>query len=266
MFCPLCDKWEQGTHTDKVISHHDILPFQRTKYLEDKKQIGEGDTETILITQDFTQLDLESGFIQDLIICCYWHDPDSKDGLGREYRHFVGEKGDKNTINFVAECWKQLLEENWFDTPSKVLIWSDGGPKHFKISANLKLFQAIQKMVPNISWKYHFFPAYHGYNVCDAIASHTKKRINEYSRNFHQLIDGTDKVTNQINTLTNYWAITAIIPKLPLVSETFTNITKYFKFIAPADENKIYAYGNSYCKDSAVLWEVFQRFSIKELK
>jgi hypothetical protein len=267
MFCPLCDKYEKGDQSEKVLFHQKILPFQRVKYLEDKRRIGEGDTETtILITQDFTQLDLESGFVQDLIICCYWHDPNSKDGLKREYRHFVGEKGDKNTINFVAGCWKQLLEETWFDFPSTVLIWSDGGPKHFKISANLKLFQAIQKKFSEIQWEYHFFPAYHGCNVCDAIASHAKKRINEFSRNFHLPMDIADKVTTQINTLANHQATPAIILKNPLLSETFTNITKYFKFMAPADENKIYAYENSYSEQFDVYWEVEERFNIKDFK
>jgi hypothetical protein len=122
MFCPLCDKWNQGICTFKTEKHQNIICFQRKKYLEDKKQIGEGDTDTILITQDFTQLNLKSGFVQDLIICCYWYDSNSKDGLKRAYRHFVGAKGDKNDIKFVAGCWKKLLKEHWFNTPSKVLI------------------------------------------------------------------------------------------------------------------------------------------------
>ena len=148
-FCPHCIKYEAGDQSSKIVAHHELIPFQRGKYLEEKKEIAEGDENTILITQDFTQLELESGFVQDLIICCYWYDEESKDGLGRKYCHFVGKKGDSNGVNFVAGCWKRLLiEENWFRSSKKVLIWSDGGPKHFKVSANLQIFQAIQQKYP----------------------------------------------------------------------------------------------------------------------
>ena len=163
------DPGRQNREHNETPRHSSLSKKERNIWRISKEL--EKDTETILITQDFTQLDLESGFIQDSMICCYWYDSDSKDGLGRDYRHFVGQKGDKNDIKFVAGCWKQLLEEHWFNTPSKVLIWSDGGPKHFKISANLKLFQVIQRERSDIDWEYHFFPAYHGCNVCDSVAS-----------------------------------------------------------------------------------------------
>ncbi len=264
MFCPLCDKWTKGNTTEKVMNHQNILLYQRKKYLENKKQIGEGDTETILITQDFTQLDLESGFIQDLIICCYWYNSNSKDGLERDYRHFVGQKGDKNDIRFVAGCWKQLLEEHWFNLASRVLIWSDGGPKHFKISANLKLFQAIQKQRSDIDWEYHFFPAYHGCNVCDTVASQAKKKMNEDSRNFHEPNNSPEKVMEKINHLVNHQAVSANISRITLISETLTNLTKYFKFTAPPDENNIYAFKNSYCEDPEVYWNITEHFDLED--
>ena len=71
IFCHLCDKFKIGDLTTKIVHHHDLIPIQRGKYMIEKQKIGEGDIETILITQDFTQLDLTRGFVQDLIICCY---------------------------------------------------------------------------------------------------------------------------------------------------------------------------------------------------
>ncbi len=76
----------------------------------DKLAIGTGDSTVALITQDFTQIELESGFIQDLIICKYTYDSHCSDGLKREYKHFLGNPGDKNTIEFVVGAWKQLME------------------------------------------------------------------------------------------------------------------------------------------------------------
>jgi len=42
-----------------------------------KRALAAGDlpAQSVILLQDFTQIDLESGFIQDLIICAYTHDP-----------------------------------------------------------------------------------------------------------------------------------------------------------------------------------------------
>ena len=76
----------------------------------------------------------------------------------------------------MAGYWKVLLKEPWFNIPSKVQIWSDGGPKHFKIASNMRLLQAIQELKPDIQWEYNFFPAYHGCNVCDALPHMQRKK------------------------------------------------------------------------------------------
>ena len=110
-FCPLCEKYDKKERTEKVLRHQSIFLYQRKRYMEDKQRIEKGDTETILITQDFIQLNLNSGFIQDLIICCYWYDSNLKNGLVKDYRHFVEQKKIKNDVLFVARCWKELLKE-----------------------------------------------------------------------------------------------------------------------------------------------------------
>jgi len=128
------------------------------------------------VTQDFTQIQYEAGFVQDLIICIYTSGT-GKDGLNRVYRHFVGKSGNKNDISFVVGAWKILLEENTFQNMKTVNIWSDGGPKHFKISFNMKFLATFQHSNIEINWSYHFFPTYHGCSVCDAATSHAKKKM-----------------------------------------------------------------------------------------
>ena len=82
--------------------------------------------------------------------------------MDRCYRHFVGCAKDKNYIAFVVGCWKVLLEENQFDGMENIKIWSDGGPKYFKISANIRFLLSLQQAQPEIDWSYNFFPFYHG--------------------------------------------------------------------------------------------------------
>jgi hypothetical protein len=60
------------------------------------------------------------------------------------YRYFVGKSENKNDISFVVGAWKVLLEENTFQSITTVNIWSDGGPKHFKISSNMKFLATLQ--------------------------------------------------------------------------------------------------------------------------
>jgi hypothetical protein len=59
--------------------------------------------------------------------------------LDRTYKYFIGKSENKNNISFVVGAWKILLEENTFQSIITVNIWSDGGPKHFKISSNVKM-------------------------------------------------------------------------------------------------------------------------------
>ncbi len=136
-FCPIC-KLEDGNSTS--VEHKQLVKTQHNQYRNQKNDmIATGkNSNGILITQDFTQLELEGAFMQDLIICKYSFDKNAKDGLKKEYEHFVGKIGIKNDISFVVGAWMALFETNWFKKVEDVKIWSNGGPKHFKISSNMK--------------------------------------------------------------------------------------------------------------------------------
>jgi len=95
-----------------------------------KRTLAEGKLPqgTVLVIQDFTQVDLESGFVQDLIVCIYSHDESAKDGLGGAYFDFVGEKGLTNGAAFVFAGWQRLFESDILSNASIIYVWSDGGP------------------------------------------------------------------------------------------------------------------------------------------
>ena len=90
----------------------------------------------------------------------------------------------------------------------------------------MRLLQAIQELKPDIQWEYNFFPAYHGCNVCDAAASHAKKKINDNSRNYRQSIGNPKIILEKINQLTNHQATSISTSKQLILSKTFKNITK----------------------------------------
>jgi hypothetical protein len=68
-FCPICEQIEDGNESEEVQQHLELVSTQRLAYMKDKMEIASGrDFTTALVTQDFTQIELESGFVQDLII------------------------------------------------------------------------------------------------------------------------------------------------------------------------------------------------------
>ena len=102
-FCPICEKLEEGDQSEAVLKHKELWPIQRAAYQQIKKKIATGETPTtFLITQDFTQLEFEGSFVQDLIVCKYSFDKDGKGRLARDYKHFVGQGGVKNDIYLIC--------------------------------------------------------------------------------------------------------------------------------------------------------------------
>ena len=79
-------------------------------------------------------------------------------------------------------------------------IWSDGGPKHFKISSCIYYFSTLRHK-HNINISYHFYQSYHGHNGCDASASHAKKRINISQRDKDIAYQNAAHLEESINTL-----------------------------------------------------------------
>lgn len=271
-FCKLCEKYDECISKDqevpeKLIHHKELILLQRGTYALQKKRIAEGKAkETVLITQDFTQLEFDGGFVQDLIICCYDHDSNAKDGLKRSYRHFVGDIGDSNQISFVAGCWIELLKGDWFHGKKIVEIWSDGGGKHFKISSNIGTIKAIQDEYDEIDWIYNFFPSYHGCNVCDAVGSQAKRVINEYMRNTKQAIRSQEQVINAINSLKNHHATPArLLKEMNFTCSTLNGIKSYHKFLTRPRNFNVYAFNDSNDDEYAFKWPLQQIFSLKTM-
>jgi len=184
--CKYCAKLAGKTGDDldeeelqELESHKERWYAQGAAYLLEKERIVKGeDPDEILVLQDFTQLQVQSTFYQDLIIVFYSH---KEGGLSTKYFHFVGETAQKNDIGFVISAWKTLIKEGHLAKKSKITIYSDGGPKHFKITACMSFFADLQKVL-GIPIFYNFFESNHGHSVCDAAAAHAKKLLNTTQR------------------------------------------------------------------------------------
>ena len=63
-FCVYCEQIQNGINNSDLDKHLELVSIQRRSYVTDKIAISSGDSSTVLIIQDFTQIDLESDFIQ----------------------------------------------------------------------------------------------------------------------------------------------------------------------------------------------------------
>ena len=99
---------------------------------------GQQDQDTTLILQDFSQLSVQGAYFQDLILVTYFCDPEDPKTLKGQYNHFVASSPRvKNDSNFVFRTWLHLVESDFFNEFKKIVIFSDGGPKHFKTTATV---------------------------------------------------------------------------------------------------------------------------------
>lgn len=185
-----------------------------------------------LIVLDYTDLDFVNHSFQDLIICIYTRNSDGS--LSTEYRHFIGNKNDSNDVYFTVKVWNILKQSGAFNC-EKLDIWTDGGPKHFKLSSLLFFFSVLQQEYQSCNITYNYFESYHGHGICDVLAAQAKKLfrriISENEKNFNTATD----VVNVICQLSGHRAerIGNIDRTLIMKVGTMSGIKSYWKYRFP---------------------------------
>ncbi len=184
----------------------------------------------VIIVQDFTQIQVQSTFYQDLIICIYRFDPNEQDMLSRKYFHFVALSSDtKNDCRFVFATWMQLTKNEKLNETPLWLVFSDGGPKHFKITSVVNFFGFLS-LCYGIDIKYNFFESNHGHSVCDAVASQAKKSLNSFQRDENKPINNPEEIVHVLNSVDKHFPQIAESSHLDEKFETFHGIRSCYKF------------------------------------
>jgi hypothetical protein len=169
--CPFCCS-NSSKPPEKIQLHQSVVSKQIPAYLKMKADLKKNE-DKVMVVQDFTNISLSKGNRQCLCFCLYYS---YEDKIKANYITYTAPDQDtKNDIRFVVGAWKKLILDYLLGFES-ILIWSDGGPKHFKITACMIFFAAIQTSLVGKKVEYHFFPSYHGHSVCDGMASHLKKK------------------------------------------------------------------------------------------
>jgi len=132
----------------KCERHAEMFPIQRKAYVKQRDQLKPRE---LMIVMDFSKFDYVTHKFQDFIVCLYTT-------LGSKYYHFVGEPEEKNDCHFVFWVWNFFYESKLFQDIDKIFLWSDGGPKHFKLTGFINfLSEFVDRTEPRLTLEYHFF-------------------------------------------------------------------------------------------------------------
>ena len=284
--CYHCMQIEDGVPLTKQLEFHiDAKARQQPCYVRLKRWLIDGllPEGSAIAIQDFTQIDLESGFVQDEIVCLYIYCPTSKDKIMRLYFDVVGEKELKNGIAFVIHAWLKLFSLPEFQRITHLYIWSDGGPKHYKISANI-LFWAVMQVLTKKSLQkslhinlilqmlypqkficYNFFASNHGHSVCDGLAKHGKERLTRLRCEENERIENHEVIVRALNGIKNRTAFPMPCSVQQAISvDTLDGIKSYHQFFFPSPLTICAAHFSSFdttefkCPQKDISWNVTQ--------
>ena len=166
---------------EKSTFHKVSFPLQFRSYKGHKTKVSDSEKGWMVVVMDFTQLHTDNPLLQDFILSRCKFEARSVTSLDTRYFHFVADTTENtNDKYFVFGVWLRLLAMDFLRGGKLVQIWSDGGPKHFKIRATLHFFAYLAyKYRGTHEFRYNFFLENHGHCVCDATASHAKKKLKQ---------------------------------------------------------------------------------------
>lgn len=196
LFCPYCDSLrdlelrmdlspEEQAKLPQLREHQLLLHQQRDSYYNTLAEIVRTqDATRIVAVQDFSTFFIDKEPIPVLIVVLYMYDPASTDHLSRFYRYILPttdrtrQRRMSNNTAFVATAWDKLFEEDFVLSHthwSRLDIFSDGGPKHFKTTAQLHYWCSVKaRLGAGVTIRYTFFAPHHGESACDAASHHVQ--------------------------------------------------------------------------------------------
>jgi hypothetical protein len=95
---------------------------------------------------------------------------------------------EKQTNVFVESAWRQMMKQHqeFFQDFDHFIVWSDGGPQHFKVIKTMGFFANFHNEF-NKKIEYNFFASYHGKSECDAHAGVMKRAITQSKLEYHRI-------------------------------------------------------------------------------
>lgn len=158
----------------KLQDHQMMYPVQRKAYLEKKKWSNDTDGACILV-MDFAKIDVYHYSFQILHMIYYINNSQ------RILKSYIGHNAEKNDVYMVIDVFLKyvvhIIAE--FDI-NHLIIFTDGGPKHFKCTQFLSFLWKLNQAYETLKIEYNFFASYHGCNGCDGAAAQASQKVKRY--------------------------------------------------------------------------------------
>jgi len=114
----------------------------------------------LLIVQDFSKHYTETEKVNDFVMVFHWKNASRE--IRWKYLDFLSTE--KQTFSFVRAVWLYLFDQTEeLKNFRELLIWSDGGPQHFKIKKTTNFFSYLRQKYKSI--EYHFFASNCGHSM-----------------------------------------------------------------------------------------------------
>lgn len=237
--CPTCDivrRFElhgEAALTEKELkklnkarNHINIVRIQRANYRRDRLELKPGE---VLIVQDFTKHDKDKDTTtqQDHIVVIYQKLPSGVEVFDME--HFVAADGVKNDCYFSMHVWYLLQSDSRIQDADKLLVWSDNGPKHFKLTSYLH-FMSLWAEANRKKLSLRFNAPYHGACVADTAAAHAKQATKRYIASSRDNMKDPYALVSVIDVLAHHNARLVDLKKTnkKLTAKTWAGLTKYY--------------------------------------
>lgn len=183
------EKKKNSDEYKKLEWHQMIRDHQRKQYQYQCDNVKERE---MVLTIDFTKYDTkqylplrndgeEDDYITDMIGVAMTRNKESGK-VDRKYIHWLCSKAGtgKNDVDYVRESLERGKRNGLFKNITKLYLWSDGGPKHFKNVYAMKMIaELIEKWGGDIQVEWNFFASYHGHSLCDSQAGVLKRKAND---------------------------------------------------------------------------------------
>lgn len=109
---------------------------------------------------------------------------------------------------FLAASWKDLITREPVASAKTINVWSDGAGQHFKSTPTITFFSQFQEVTTKQVFV-NYFVSYHGHSGCDTKASHAKAKLNQHTRDTHQIINTPYAVIKKLAEIPKTTAIIA---------------------------------------------------------
>lgn len=236
--CPTCETLRELREKDpaelpasdhkklaKCERHEIAVQAQRAQYRADRQQLKQGQ---LLVVQDFTKHDndIHAPTQQDHIVVMYWMENDKEQYI---MEHFIAPEGVKNDVRFSMHVWYELQLHQQVVAAEEIIVWSDNGPKHFKLTAFLH-YMSCWANTSSKKVSLRFNAPYHGACVADSAAAHLKRRTARHIARTGDNMKDPQTLVTLANALKSH---AATLVSLPPDSEkpqakTWNGLTQYY--------------------------------------